>query len=204
MEGKRFVVGLLSPLHSAKEQNPKLYITTTEELDTFTGGIITLWVQDTANIRYVRGWEEIEVIKIDSIEEIDEKGIEKIVETRSNGLMKIIYTALKLRIIYAKSKNTIYNEGKRCYYRGYYIDAIKNFGLVTKDGYIPLDKEIGLGNIRTLKHNKRKLIKRGPGYIHNYLECIMGFVDKVYDTDTDMLNDSSNINLRFFIENLLF
>lgn len=202
MVGKRFVVGLLSPLHSVKGQNPKLYLTTTDELNSFTGGIITLWVKDTANIRYVRGWEEIEVIKIDSIEEIDGKGIEQVVDTRSKGLIKVIYTTLELRVIYAKSKNTC-KEEKRHYYRGYYVDTIKNFGLVTKDGYIPLDKDIGLGNTRILKHNKRKLIKRGAGYIHNDLECIMGFVDKVYHTDVDMINDNSRINLGSFIDNLL-
>lgn len=202
-EEKRFVVGLLSPYLTVIGQKPILYVTTIDELGLFTGGLIDLLVEDTANIRYVRGWEEVEVIKIENLVISDEKGMERVLHTIRKGSVKIIYTAIKCRIINAKSKDSTFESAKKYYYRGYYIDEIKNLGIVTKDGYIPIDKGVGVGNTLILQHNKRHLIKRGAKYIHNQLECIMGFIDKVYLNEAEMQNDKSEIDLGFFIDSLL-
>lgn len=163
---ERYVIKLITPLLKIKGQLPSIYMVTQEELEEVLGQTIKLGVIDINHRRFIREWEEVEVTDIDIIEKEKEKGqegirgFEEVIKTRK-GKVKIVYTYMKIKVIYAKSKR---NTGVKYFYRGYKIEGVRNVGLRMFDGLIPLNRENNRGTINIVKHNKRDLIRKGVKY----------------------------------------
>lgn len=203
MDKKYYLLQLLSPHTSLQNQLSKVYIATKNELSDFSFGCIVLEFDNISEevistARYLKMYKEVNILGMREVHLTNLKGIEETVST-TKGDIKIIYTELRAKVLYV-------NVPSVTYLRGYYIE-VRNLAKVTKDGYIPLDKSNGLGNIEILQHNKRCLIKRGPLYIHNLSKNIMAYIDKEFSSvdelNYDLKNDYISIDLGAYVEALL-
>jgi hypothetical protein len=208
MKEKEYVIKLISPRKRLKGQIPKLYMGTQEEIGEVLGGCVKIGVIDTAHRLLIREWEEVEIIDIEEIIEQTKDiertaGVEVVVETKREKI-KIVYTDIRIKVIYAKSKKDSNINNKVYYYRGYKIENIENIGLKIYDGYIPLDKNNARNTIDIKKHNKRKLIKRGVKYIHNEIKGKIAYLETVRGTKKDLFKlKKEKVNLKHFIEELI-
>lgn len=195
MEEKYYLLQVLSPYVALKGQLSRPFISTIDNLQDFGAGLIKKGHLD----RYLLACEDIDVLFVREVNKADIKGIIEAVET-SKGTIKIIYTELLITLLYGKTSSEVY-------VRGYYAE-FKNLAKVTRDGYIPIDKSLGWGNIEILEHNKRTLIKRGAIYIHNQSKGIMAFVDCYFENYEEMLKDydnpEPNIELSCYLECILY
>lgn len=207
MEEKgRKVINLINPLKQIRGQLPKLYMVTQDEIEDVLGKTLTIGVIDTNHLRFIRGWEEVEVIMVEDIEQDREKGeegirgIEQVIKTRK-GKIKIVYTYIKIRVIYARSKRT---EGIKYYYRGYKIERVRNIGIRMFDGLIPLDKNNGRETLEIIKSNKRVLIRKGVKYIDNELSSRIGYVETIVENENDLNRlKEERVDISSFIEELI-
>lgn len=200
---KYYLLQLLSPHVSLHKQLSKVYLATKNELNDFSFGCIVLECdvvseEVISTARYLKMYKEVNILGIREVHLTNLKGIEETVST-TKGNIKIIYTELRAKVLYV-------NVPSVTYLRGYYIE-VRNLAKVTKDGYIPLDKSNGLGNIEILQHNKRCLIKRGPVYIHNSSKNIMAYVDKEFtsidELNYDFKNDCVKLDLGAYVDAML-
>lgn len=173
MEEKYYIINLINPVLRIKGQQARTYLVTQERLEKVLGKCITLDKVDINHRRYIKGIEEVELIEEKLIERekgMKEgiRGIEEVVNT-DKGKVKIVYTHIRVRILYLRGKN--------CYYRGYIIEKIRNLGIRMYDGLIPLDKINGI-TIEIKEHNKRTNIRKGVSYINNELKSYLGYIDK--------------------------
>lgn len=187
-----------SPVLGISQQSFENYLTTNELFKRFCSNVLDLEQSeeyDPVSARYLEYKEKVKVFAEHMQEYYEEKGKELIVGTEK-GKVKIGFS----RIV----ENRIYVEWNNVYLRGFRVN-ISDLCLVDALDYVPLDKEVGLGNIEIIKWNKRRAVK-SIKVVHNEVESIMFVVDMVLNTFEEVQEDiehPKDLNLGLLIESLL-
>lgn len=195
------LVSMINPKLKIQGQQPRQYILTQENIDNFFGGMVKIGEETNIYKRYIKGLEEVEIIGKKIIERIREegeegiRGYEEVVET-SKGKVKIVYTYIKVEVIYVK--------GKGRYYIGYKVKSIRNVGIRMFDGIRGLDKENKRGTIEIVKHNKREMVRKGIKYLGNELRGEIYYVENtIYKEENFKDIEKVRVDLGLFIEEMM-